>query len=87
MAIRASVLRAEPLCMHCKAAGRINLASEVDHIKPLAKGGTDDPKNLQGLCKEHHAVKSARDEGKARRPAIGVDGWPLADMKASSTTS
>jgi 5-methylcytosine-specific restriction endonuclease McrA len=27
---------------------------EVDHIKPLASGGTNDVKNLQLLCKSCH---------------------------------
>lgn len=77
MSIRASVLMAQPLCIECKRKGRVTLASEVDHIVPLSKGGTDDPENLQGLCAEHHADKSARDEGKTRRPRIGADGWPM----------
>lgn len=59
MAIRAAVLRANPLCIHCQRAGRVTLADEVDHIIPLAKGGTDEFKNLQGLCRDCHARKSA----------------------------
>lgn len=36
-------------------------AFEVDHIKPRAKGGTDDLENLQALCTACHAVRT-RDQ-------------------------
>lgn len=77
MRIREQVLRAQPLCPLCKAKGRIELASEVDHIIPLHKGGTDAPANLQGLCAECHAHKTAGDRGAKRRPEIGLDGVPV----------
>jgi len=77
MAIRAGVLSESPLCVACQRAGRIRIADEVDHILPLHKGGTDDTDNLQALCTECHADKTARDAGHARKPEIGLDGWPL----------
>ena len=77
MRLRECVLRAAPLCVRCDKAGRVRLAQEVDHIVPLTKGGTDDLANLQGLCRECHAAKTAEDEGKRRRPQIGIDGWPV----------
>jgi 5-methylcytosine-specific restriction endonuclease McrA len=43
--IRASVLASEPLCALC---GRP--AQHVDHIHPIALGGTDSRANLQALC-------------------------------------
>ncbi len=36
---------------------------EVDHIKPLSEGGTDDPSNMQLLTIEQHAIKTARERG------------------------
>ncbi|MDO7806500.1 HNH endonuclease signature motif containing protein [Lactiplantibacillus pentosus] len=62
---------AHPICEACikaseradkgldKRAGMINLASSVDHIKPLFAGGEPyDWDNLQSLCDYHHALKS-----------------------------
>ncbi|MEK7625926.1 MAG: HNH endonuclease signature motif containing protein [Patescibacteria group bacterium] len=31
---------------------------EIDHIKPISKGGTDDPWNLQALQWEHNRKKA-----------------------------
>lgn len=74
-AIRERVLTAEPRCAVC---GR--RAVEVDHIKPIFKGGDDDPlddSNRQGLCNKCHADKTRRDLN--RRPDIGLDGYPIAE--------
>ena len=45
------------------------LAADLDHIVPLADGGTDDKDNLQVLCACCHAIKTAceGDERKRRR--------------------
>lgn len=74
---RAVLARDAGLCQVCAKAGRVTLATEVDHIKPKAKGGTDDPENLQAICKTCHEAKTLSDEGKSSRVTIGVDGWPL----------
>lgn len=57
------VLAREPLCAECKQGGMVVAASEVDHIIPLADGGTNDPENLQALCKACHSRKTARQMG------------------------
>lgn len=78
-AIRKRVLTANPLCAVC---GR--RAVEVDHIKPIFKGGNDDPlddSNRQGLCSLCHAEKTRRDMN--QRPAIGLDGYPLEETECS----
>jgi len=51
------VLRRDPLCRACGHA----ISTEVDHIVPKARGGTDEESNLQGLCSACHAAKTARD--------------------------
>lgn len=70
---------ANPLCVHCKAQGRVSLATDLDHITPLFKGGADDETNLQGLCKPCHDAKTAKDMGYSYNPrkTIGTDGWPV----------
>ena len=64
--LRLVVLREEPLCREHKKKGRIVLATDVDHIKPKAEGGTDDRSNLQPLCHSCHSVKTAREHGFGR---------------------
>ena len=44
--------------------GRVRPATEVDHILPLADGGTDDPGNLQAINQECHARKTVAENGK-----------------------
>ena len=34
---------------------------EIDHIKPLSEGGTDDPSNMQLLTIEQHKLKTAEE--------------------------
>jgi 5-methylcytosine-specific restriction enzyme A len=58
---RARWLRAHPMCTTCEAQGRLSVATEVDHVIPLWKGGADDEDNYQSQCKPCHAIKSARE--------------------------
>ena len=44
--------------------GRVRPATEVDHILPLADGGTDDLGNLQAINRECHARKTVAENGK-----------------------
>jgi 5-methylcytosine-specific restriction protein A len=61
--IRESVLLNEPLCRECCLHGITTAATEVDHIRAKAAGGTDDRDNLQPLCKTCHSRKTAREDG------------------------
>ena len=47
----------QPICAHCGQ----RVAQVLDHIVPLADGGTDTPENRQGLCVECHTVKTAAE--------------------------
>lgn len=62
MKLREQVLRANPLCVHCKRAGWITAATEVDHEVPHSKGGSNDIANLQGLCHDCHAAKTKTEQ-------------------------
>jgi 5-methylcytosine-specific restriction endonuclease McrA len=55
---RRRVLFNEPLCRNCD-----RLATDVDHVKPLAEGG--DPyamDNLQPLCQRCHGKKTRAEQ-------------------------
>lgn len=64
--MRAEVLAEEPFCRMCLAEGKRVKADEVDHIVPLAAGGSEDRANRQALCKPHHEAKSLRERIEAR---------------------
>ncbi|MFE9026239.1 HNH endonuclease [Streptomyces iakyrus] len=50
----------------CRTCLRAFLPSQVDidHVKPLARGGEDVDGNVQVLCKQCHKTKTAMDFGK-----------------------
>jgi 5-methylcytosine-specific restriction protein A len=75
--LRRRLLAEEPLCRACAAEGRVAAAVELDHIVPLSKGGGHEEDNLQPLCGDCHAAKSAKDMGRQAKPQYGVDGWPV----------
>ena len=80
--IRKQVFGEQPICVACKAKGKVTPAVEVDHIVALVNGGEDNHENRQALCSECHAEKTRRDLGQRERPPIGLDGWPVADCVA-----
>ncbi len=69
---RPAQMQAEPWCRMCMAAGRGPIeATEVDHITPLADGGTHAADNLQSLCHRCHNAKTAQDKGRRGRGQRG----------------
>lgn len=75
--IRKAKLMQNPLCEHCDRRGVVSLAKEVDHIVSLEAGGTDDPSNLQSLCKDCHYKKTQKDQGNTYKVAYDKDGMPI----------
>ncbi len=75
--VRRAYLRLNPSCAECAEP-----ATEVDHVTPRRLGGTDDPGNLQPLCRAHHSAKTNRERARgpggrssarSRRPgAVGI---------------
>ena len=65
---RRGFLAANPVCRYCSAAGRLAVATVVDHVVPH-KGNLDlfwDQANWQPLCKRcHDAVKQREERGGA----------------------
>ncbi|MAM40664.1 MAG: HNH endonuclease [Erythrobacter sp.] len=47
------------------ADGRTELAIVVDHIVPLALGGSDEDGNTRNLCDPHHKAVTAEQFGHA----------------------
>lgn len=57
--LREQILRRDrKLCQPSLRAGRYVPATSVDHIIPKARGGTDDPSNLQAIGTDAHIAKS-----------------------------
>lgn len=52
-----------PLCAPCEREGRVTVAEMVDHIVPVKQAPERllDRSNLESMCLEHHARKSAID--------------------------
>ena len=66
--LRAQVLMRDPLCVECKAEGKVVPATEADHIEPH-HGDMDkfmDIEGCQGLCKMHHSAKTMREMNSAK---------------------
>lgn len=70
--VRIRRFRKHPLCEECLKQGIVTETKEIDHIVPLAFGGSDTDSNVQGLCVPCHIFKSAVEnttrEGAASHP-------------------
>lgn len=68
--------RSHWLCEMCLDEGVTRPATKVDHIKPLALGGSDDDGNTRNLCDPHHDGVTRQQFGQRERISFGVDGLP-----------
>ena len=62
---RAAFLALHPLCVECEKQGILTAATIVDHVVPH-KGDLAlfyDQSNWQSLCKRHHDIKTAAEDG------------------------
>lgn len=78
--LRRMKLQQDPLCEWCKRTGKLEPATDVDHIVPVSKGGAPlDLDALQSLCHACHSRKTQRDMGNTDKPMKGCDvrGVPL----------
>ena len=60
---------------------------DIDHILPLADGGSNDISNLQALCPSCHRVKTARENRERDRLLRKGGGSPATSSGASSVVS
>ena len=78
MAIRSRIMARDcNLCQSCKKQGKLTLATEIDHIKALANGGSNDDDNLVAICASCHETKTNDDLGYKPKVTTGLDGWPI----------
>ena len=57
-------------CEDCKRLERVRPAHEVDHVVPLAQGGTDSLSNLAAINHDCHRVKTLKESAAGRKPAV-----------------
>lgn len=53
------ILMEEPICRMCQ----VRPSKQVDHIVSHSRGGTDERRNLQGVCWSCHSQKTAAQDG------------------------
>jgi 5-methylcytosine-specific restriction protein A len=73
--LRAAKLAEHPLCEVCEKAGRIVVASHVDHQTPISLGGDPFPplSGLTAMCHSCHSIKTNRVDKPLMRPPKGCD--------------
>jgi len=76
---RRRLRRTKGLCEDCLNEGRSIPATVVDHIVPLALGGSDEDENTRNLCEDCNRARTAEQFGHKLKRAIGNDGWPIDD--------
>lgn len=54
------------LCQSCRRAGLVVQAYAVDHKLSKAEGGTNDPANLEAICRPCHRTKSDAEAQRGR---------------------
>jgi 5-methylcytosine-specific restriction endonuclease McrA len=76
---RKGFIKRNPLCVFCKAIGKITAATVVDHITPH-KGNKKlfwDEKNHQALCTNCHDSHKQRIERLGYSNMVDDAGWPI----------
>ena len=69
--LRQVIFTGQPVCI---SKGCTQAANTLDHIKPMTEGGASwDRKNLQGLCKACHDVKSRKETARRMRLKAIID--------------
>ena len=77
--------RTSGLCERCQGIGRwegkgltrVSIATVVNHIVPLAHGGSDEDENTENLCRPCDLIVTAEQFDHKQKQQIGLDGWPV----------
>lgn len=78
--IRAAILRRDPYCQLRYDCCTLT-STQADHIVNVQVGGTDEPANLQGVCKACHDRKTRLEAARGRqqhrtRDTVAADQHP-----------
>ncbi|AYO80810.1 HNH endonuclease [Sphingobium yanoikuyae] len=65
------------MCERCDAKGLTVFATVVDHIQPLALGGSDEDENTRNLCDDCHRDVTAEQFGHRAVGGCDADGLPI----------
>ena len=60
--LRRKVLERDNHACQLRFPGCLGTATQVDHVMPLARGGTDDEANLQSVCVDCHRLKTLAEQ-------------------------
>lgn len=80
--VRAVILKRDGKCLQCGSTEDLTL----DHIIPRSVGGTDDPENLQTLCRRCNSGKNNRDHRSMVGQSLAESEAPLASDTGFSDT-
>ncbi len=69
-------------CVRCGKKQAWNVQLHVDHIVPFAKGGSNDPSNLQTLCASCNLIKSDDENFEGMNRGAGI--FPESEVSAPS---
>ncbi|MDY0748517.1 HNH endonuclease [Paucibacter sp. R3-3] len=87
--LRRQILRRDAgLCQPCLRNGVTTPSCRtVDHVLAKAAGGTDEPSNLQTICTDCHASKTAAEAVQARAGGLPVAPAPEAQTPGGARKS
>lgn len=62
--VRALFLDANPLCIECEKEGRVEAATQVDHVISIRQRPDLrlDESNLRALCASHHSARTSKEQ-------------------------
>ena len=64
--LRSQLFNRDPLCVMCKAQGKVTIATIRDHVVNLQTGGRDDESNVQALCQACSDTKTQAESLRGR---------------------